>query len=107
MLPSVSAVESPPFPLEPASADRVRATLADAVRRHAETLETLEQAVGECVRYLKAQGMAPEAMLLTMKAFIRHTAITTPPPGRPVTWLPEPLMENIVRWCVNEYYRQP
>jgi hypothetical protein len=61
VLPSVSAVESPPFPLEPASADRVRATLVEAVRRHTEALESLESAVCECVRYLRAQGMPPEA----------------------------------------------
>jgi hypothetical protein len=105
VLPLVSAVESPPFPFEPASADRVRITLADAVRRHAETLEALENAVAECVRCLRAQGMTPEATILTMKAFIRHTAVTSPPPGRATTWLPEPLMENIVRWCINEYFR--
>ena len=106
MLPSLSAVESPPFPIEPASADRVRATLADAVRRHAKTLGALESAVGECVRNLKAQGMSPEAMIVTMKAFIRHTVVMHPPAERAVTPLPDPLMENIVRWCINEYYRK-
>jgi hypothetical protein len=95
---------SPPFPLEAVSADRVRVALTESVRRHAATLQALEKAVGECVRYLRSQGMSAEATLLTMKAFIRHTAVMHPPAGRDPQWLPEPLLENIVRWCINEYY---
>jgi hypothetical protein len=79
--------------------------LAEAVRRHADALEALQAAIAECVRNLRSQGMTPEATLLTMKAFIRHTAGTHPPPGRHAAWLPEPLLENIVRWCINEYFR--
>ena len=50
--------------------------------------------------------MTPEATLVTIKAFIRHTAVTNPPKGYSRAWLPEPLMENIVRWCINEYYHK-
>jgi hypothetical protein len=106
LLPLVSAVESPPFPFEPASADRVRVALTEAVRRHADALDALHAAIGDCVRCLRLQGMTPEATLLTMKAFIRHTAAKHPAAGRHSQWLPEPLLENIVRWCINDYFRR-
>ena len=105
MEPLVSAVESPPFPIQRVSADRVRRAVVEAVQRHAKAIEALQLAIGECVRDLRDQGMTPEAMLVTMKAFIRQTAAAYPPPGRGPAWLTESVMENIVRWCINEYFR--
>jgi hypothetical protein len=42
---------------------------------------------------------------VTMKALVRYNAIMYPPHGHSAAWLPEPLMEDVVEWCILEYYR--
>lgn len=113
MAPLLTAVESPPFPFESTAVERLRGALLQAVRRHEATLAGLRMAVEDCVRHLRAAGMTPEAMLVTMKAFIRHTAVVQAASGVTVPatragdmppWLSDPLMERIVGWCIAEYF---
>ena len=113
--PQLSAVESPPFPFESTAVERLRGSLLQAVRKHEATLAGLRMAVEDCVRHLRAAGMTPEAMLVTMKAFIRHTAVAQATSGGTrqatkagdvPTWLSDPLMERIVGWCIAEYFHE-
>jgi hypothetical protein len=103
----VPAVESPPFPFDVASERRVREALIAAVQRHAETVRELRGATEACVRYLRAQGMLPEAMIITMKAFIRHTGTTHPPPGITQVWPTDPVLDRMIEWSIAEYFREP
>jgi len=103
-MPQLSAVESPPFPFEPASERRARIALARAVQRHEALKEELHNAIVECVRHLRSCGMPPEAMLVTMKAFVRYAAPRetyegTSGPTR------KPIMEQVVELCIAEYFR--
>jgi hypothetical protein len=107
VVPLAPAVELPPFPFDVASETRVRSALIAAVMRHAETLGELRSAMEECVRHLRDQGMLPEAMIITMKAFIRYTGVKYPPPGYATTWPSEPVLERIIAWCIVEYFRDP
>jgi hypothetical protein len=100
---TASPVESPPFPFEPAAEQRARLALVEAVRRHDEAQAVWLSAVGNCVRSLKAQGMSPEAMIVTMKAFVRHAAVTDL--ARRGTGVSRVLMEEIIGRCITEYYR--
>jgi hypothetical protein len=103
---SRAAVESAPFPIEAAEADRFRIALFDALHRHVASLVALRAAVGSCSRHLRAQGMTPEAALLTMKAFTHHIARRGSPTDDAVLWISDPFMERIVDWCIVGYFRE-
>lgn len=96
-------VESPPFPFEAAAERRARLALVEAVRRHTEVEKVWLNAVADCVRSLKAQGMPPEAMIITMKAFVRHASVTDL--ARRGEGVSRALMEQIIEWSITQYYR--
>jgi|SRR5688572_20065557 hypothetical protein len=96
-------VESPPFPFEAVAERRARLALVEAVRRHSEVEAIWLNAVADCVRSLKSQGMSPEAMIITMKAFVRHASVTDL--ARRGSGVSRPLMEQIIEWSIMEYYR--
>lgn len=97
-----SPVESPPFPFEPAAEKRARLAVVEAARRYEETQTALFHAISDCVRALRDQGMTPEAMVITMKAFVRHTVFTDADHRGTVA---RPLMDQVIEWCIHEYYR--
>jgi GNAT superfamily N-acetyltransferase len=98
-------VESPPFPFDVAAERRARLALVEAVRRHNEVETIWLNAVADCVRDLKAKGMSPEAVIITMKAFIRHASVTDA--ARRGQGVSKALMEQIIEWCITEYYKEP
>lgn len=98
-----TAVESAPFPFEAAAEKRARAALAEAIRQHEQMQAELHAAIGECVRTLRSCGMPPEAMLVTMKAFVRD--VTTKPSRRHSGPVAKPVMEQVVEMCIAEYFR--
>ena len=98
-------VKSPPFPFEAAAERRARLALVEAVRRHSEVETIWLNAVTDCVRSLKHQGMPPEAMIITMKAFVRHASATQL--ARRGEAVSRVLMEQIIDWSITEYYREP
>lgn len=60
----------------------------------------------ECAVALRHAGATPEAMLITMKAFVRSSARKHPPMGRaPSRWAADLLMEEITTWCIIAFYR--
>jgi hypothetical protein len=95
-------VESPPFPFDAAAEKRARVALVEAARRYEETQTVLFSTITECVRALRKQGMSPEAMVITMKAFVRHAAFNEPGSRGTVA---RPLMDQVIEWCIHEYYR--
>jgi hypothetical protein len=96
-------VESPPFPFDVAAERRARLALVEAVRRHNEVETIWLNAVADCVANLKAQGMSPEAMIITMKAFVRHASVTDV--ARRGQGISRPLMEQIIEWSISQYYK--
>ena len=100
------ASHDPPFPLTPAASARVGIALAAAVRTHDAAMRELQTAIEGCVAELHGQGMLPEVALVTMKAFVRHTAVLHPPPGRtPSRYAADAFMDEIVHWCIVAYFR--
>jgi len=97
-------VESPPFPFDVAAERRARLALVEAVRRHNEVESIWLNAVTDCVRSLKAQGMSPEAVIITMKAFVRHASVTDL--ARRGQGVSRALMEQIIEWSIAQYYRE-
>jgi hypothetical protein len=103
----IRPVEFPPFPLEDAASARVADALEGAVLRHDETRRELQAAIESCVRSLRAQGMSPEGTLVTLKAFVKHSAVAFPTrdtEGR--KWAADSLMTQIVHWGVVEYFNE-
>ena len=98
----LSPVETPPFPFEPAAEKRARLAVVEAARRYEETQTALFHAISDCVRDLRQQGMTPEAMVITMKAFIRHSVLNDPAQRGTVA---RPLMDQVIEWCIHEYYK--
>jgi hypothetical protein len=86
--------------------DRFARALQAAVRRHDETMRELRSALCACVGELKGRGMPSEQVLAVIKEHVRTTAITHPPGGQGGSRAAaDHLMDDIVHWCIVEYYR--
>jgi hypothetical protein len=85
---------------------RASVALTAAVRRRDSTLIELQAAIEGCVRSLRDQGMTAGAVIITMKAFVRHAMQVAPPLGFVLSAdAVAPLMDRIVTWCIDEFYR--
>lgn len=94
-----------PFFRESADADGLEDALRNAVRLNKMSMENLHGAISICVAALRADGMQCEAALLTMKACVNHMARNRAGINSRGFQYPEPLMEQIVRWSISEFYR--
>ena len=66
----------------------------------------LRASVEACVAELRTLSMPPEAVLMTMKALVRHTAREHPPLGySPSHWAADAFLDQIVQWSVVAYFR--
>jgi hypothetical protein len=84
----------------------VEIALENAVHRHLASMAALQSAVEACVTEMRGKGLPPEAMIVTMKAFIRHTAASHPPPGNLASsWAADAYLEEIIKWSIAQYYR--
>jgi hypothetical protein len=105
-LPGPAATLVPPFPLTPPVAERVALALAVMERTDDAGVRELCGAIGACAAELHAQGMAWEAALPTMEAFVRHTAAARAPIGNPsARWVGDAFMAQMDRWCLDAYCR--
>ena len=105
-MPADEASVIPLFPLNTGNTSAVELALGQAVRSHLDSMVALQTAIEACAGELRDQGIPPESMLITMKAFIRHTACSYPPPGNPASsWAADSYLGDIVRWSIKEYYR--
>jgi hypothetical protein len=100
------AEREPPFSVSQASSAQLGDSLERALKSHASSMQRLRLAVDACVGDLHRIGMAPETVLATMKALLRHTATAHPPLGlEPSRYAAETFMEDVVRWAIVAYFR--
>jgi hypothetical protein len=106
-LPSLAAVRDPPFSLTPRASARVEAALAAAFHSHDVAVRELRASIEACVEELQRLGMLPEAMVVTMRAFLQHT-VAHPSAEHPVTSRAAVLfMDQIITWSILAYYPGP
>ncbi|HJR65521.1 MAG TPA: hypothetical protein VJ802_03770 [Gemmatimonadaceae bacterium] len=103
-MPSFAAVREPPFALTARASARVELALVGAFRKHDAALAELRSAIEACVGELQQQGMLPEAMVVTMRAFMQHTA-SHPSAEHPVAArVATLLIDDIIHWSILAYY---
>jgi hypothetical protein len=84
------------------------AALDTAILRHDESHAELHSAVEACVDSLRAQGMTPEGVVITIKAILLHSARTASPNRLEHNMhAADYFMIEVVNWCVVAYFRQP
>ena len=93
-----------PFFRETADGDEFEDALKNAVRLNQKSMIALHDAIRTCVGGLRADGMQCEAALLTMKACVRHFARKHAGADSPEILHSDPMMEQIVRWSIAEFY---
>jgi hypothetical protein len=90
----------------PEISERFARALGAALHKYDQTMRELRSALCACVDELKGRGMESEQVLAAMKEYVRRTAITHPPGGGPGSrGAAEHLMDDIVHWCILDYYR--
>jgi hypothetical protein len=94
-----------PFPFVGEVREKFEGAVEGAAERSRISLHHFHDAVKVCVAELKHEGMSPEGVLITMKAYLRHTAKT----HRLITnsnpqWAFDTLAEQLSVWCIDEYY---
>lgn len=106
MIESTPAVEAPPFPLDVGLVDDVEAALEAAIRRNDAATARLRMTIERCAVALREQGMTAENVLITMRAFVRHSAAAHPPVGMPREhWSADAWLTDIIHWSLVEYFR--
>lgn len=100
----LSARTEEPFFSHPHTGEDLELALVAAVREHPRSMDQLHAAATNCVDSLRRDGMHCEAALLTMKAFVRDAARRHKHRGSPDLMHVERLMEQVVTWCIADYY---
>jgi hypothetical protein len=96
-----------PFLFPQNTSDQFNDALANAASDNINSMIEQHAAVAGCVSALKAEGMLCEAVLVTIKAYVRHAASLQRgrnPEGD--LWAADMLMENIARWSITEFYKE-
>ena len=75
-----------------------------AVRANARSMDQLKLTIRHCMDSLRGEGMQCEAALLTMKAYVRDVCLKHKRRGSSDMLHSDYLMDQIVRWCITEYY---
>jgi len=85
-----------------ATEERLRAAYVQVARREATQIE-LRARVCEFVAHLRSQSLPPEAVLIRLKRVLadRLGAMR----DLPTIFVRSALNEQIIRWCIEEYYR--
>jgi hypothetical protein len=102
------AYRKEPFPFTGETENEFTHALAGAATRTTESIRDLQKAARACVRQLKKDGMTPEGVLITMRAYLRYQAERHLPAlrfGHSHTTL-EILGDQLSTWCIDEYYLQ-
>jgi hypothetical protein len=95
--------EEPFFQLT-VTGDDFESALRHAARANARSMNDLHDSISKCMASLRADGMQCEAALLTMKAFIRELGLKHKRTGSEDMAHTELLMDQIIRWCIAEFY---
>jgi hypothetical protein len=103
----LAPVRTAPFPLDAVLSDRVAAALDAAILRHEASHAELRSVVEACVDSLRAQGMTPEGVVITIKSVFLHSArIAAPNRMEHRVNAAEYYMVDVVNWSVVAYFRQ-
>ena len=105
MFPTQHARAEEPFFRLTADADGLDEAMKHALRTNQLSMDNLQVAIANCMRGLRAEGMRCEAALLTMKASVRHMARKHARESESGILYAYPLMDQIVRWSIDEFYR--
>jgi hypothetical protein len=98
--------EDPFFNLT-STGDEFESALKRSVRENARSMGDLRVSIRNCMISLRADGMQCEQAILTMKAFVRDSCLRHKRRGSREMLHCEMLMEQIVGWCITEYYTEP
>lgn len=100
------AQRTAPFPLRAKTSHNFEEALDRAVRTSVNSMLELRGCVEKCVCDLRGGGMGPAEVLITLKAYVRHTARTHPPLGQAgSSWAADALMDEITKWAIVEFYK--
>lgn len=98
--------EEPFFQLT-ATGDDFEDALRNAVRTNSRSMNELHDSISKCMISLRSDGMECESALLTMKAFIRELGVKQKRNGSEEFFHTDMLMDQIVRWCISDFYSNP
>jgi hypothetical protein len=99
-----SPFRAPPFPFQPETGTAFESAL-EASERSSDAIGKLHGAVIACVTHLRDLGMEPEAVLVTMRAYLNHTMHTRfPDPQREPIFESRWLADQVATWSIEAYY---
>jgi hypothetical protein len=85
--------------------NRLLALVGNAAADSATSMDALRAVVEEFTVNLQAQGAAPEAVLIVLKALIRNQAFGDNSPSSPYVYR-DPVRESITSWSIKEFFRE-
>lgn len=91
---------SPLHPIDPAPPRGLVDAALAATGSDGQDTDDLRLAVREHTRALRACGLPPERVLVLMKTAMAHAGL-----AHSANELERSLLESVVKWCIEEYYR--
>lgn len=82
----------------------LREALERAASKNSESMEALRRAVCVFTVALRDEGIAPEAVLIRLKAAIRYETLM--PLWETSTWSGPHLHEAVTTWCIKDYFSE-
>jgi hypothetical protein len=99
-----SPFREPPFPFQ-SETESAFETALQAHDRTSDAIEKLRGAVIACVIHLRDLGMEPEAVLVTMRAYLTHTMRSHfPATERTPIFESRWLVDQVATWSIEAYY---
>jgi len=106
MLQTQPARHEEPFFNLTATGEDFEHALRNAVRDNAQSMKELRDSIHNCMVSLRGDGMQCEQALLTMKAFVRDACVKHRRRGSREMLHSDVLMEQVVGWCIVEFYAE-
>jgi hypothetical protein len=95
-----------PFPIQPEVSRHFGMALHDALASSIASMDELHECLTPCVVFLRAAGVGPVQMILSIKACTKEHARASQALGDEfAVGNANLLMEQIVKWAIVEYYR--
>ena len=83
---------------------QLRGALERAASKNSESMEALRLAVCEFTVALRDEGIAPETVLIRLKAAIRYETLM--PLWETSSWSGPHLHETVTTWCIKDYFSE-
>jgi hypothetical protein len=98
--------KSRPYPVQAEASRHFGVALEDAVASSLRSMDKLHDCLTPCVDFLRASGLGPVQMILSIKACTRDHARQSQALGNEFAMgNANLLMEQIIKWAIVEYYR--